>query len=172
VYTRTKVEAEQIIASSGIEYVILRLTSIPYPRIGLRDIRNFMYAIPLLNRIEFCHPDDVGIAVVNCINNFDAVKGRTLIIAGGPSQRMLYEDMLRSILGKFGLPLPPEHKSTKEPYYLDWYDTSSSQELLGFQHKTIDDYTEDLSRQLPWPLPVLMRRVIGPLFGRLIVRLI
>jgi len=84
----------------------------------------------------------------------------------------VYEDMLRAIFRPFGLPLPPRHKYAKEPYDLDWYDTSSSQELLQFQHKTLADYSRDMSKQLPAPLAILMRYFVGPVFGRAIVRLL
>jgi len=171
VYAMTKVQAEDLIRESGIDYLILRLTSIPYPRIRPSDVKTFMFTIPLENRLEFCHPDDAGLAIVNAVKNFDMVKGNTLMIGGGPSQQMLFEDMLRVLLGTLGLPLPPRHKFAEEPYALDWYDTARSQELLEFQQKTLDDYSRDLARQFPAPLLALMRYFIGPVFGRLIVRL-
>ncbi len=85
---------------------------------------------------------------------------------------MLFEDMLRAILGAFGLPLPPRHKFPGEPVPLHWYDTSESQVLLSYQNKTLDDYSGDLVRQFPAPLGALIRRAIGPAFGRIIVRLL
>ena len=170
-YARTKVQAEELIKGSGIDYVILRLTLIPPEKISLGELKR-MYTLPLRNRIEFCHPDDTALAILNAVKNFDVVKGKTLMIAGGPSQQMLFEDMLRAILGAFGLPLPPRHKFPDGPFPLHWYDTSESQELLNFQNKTLDDYSDDLVRQFPAPLGALIRRAIGPAFGRLIVRLL
>lgn len=171
VYGRTKVQAEELIKGSGIEYVILRLTSIMYPKLSLSEIKTHMFTIPLKNRFEFCHPDDAALAILNTVKNFDAAKGRTLMIGGGPSGQMLFEDILGAVLGTFGLPLPPQHKFAEEPFPLHWYDTSDSQALLNYQNKTLDDYSEDLVRLFPAPLIALMRRVIGPAFGRLIVRL-
>jgi len=172
VYAETKMQAEDFIRESGIDYVILRLTSIPYLRISLSEMRTHIYSIPLKNRLEFCHPDDVALAILNAVKNFDMVKGKTLMIGGGPSQQMLYEDMLRAVLGTFGLPLPPRQRFTQEPFPLHWYDTTASQELLEYQNKTLDDYSRDLTKQLPAPLVALMRRFIGPVFGKLIVRLL
>jgi nucleoside-diphosphate-sugar epimerase len=171
VYARTKVQAETLIRESGIDYVIFRATSIPYQKLRLSHVKTHMFTIPLKNRVEFCHPDDAALAIVNAVKNFELVKGNTLLIAGGPSQQILYEDMLRAVLGTFGLPLPPRHKFTKEPYVLDWYDTGRSQELLNYQRKTLDDYSKDLAKQFPAPFIALMRYFIGPVFGRLIVRL-
>ncbi|OGO07483.1 MAG: hypothetical protein A2Y61_04895 [Chloroflexi bacterium RBG_13_60_13] len=88
---------------------------------------------------------------------------------------MLYRDMLGGALGVLGLPVPPAQKFSQRPYCTDWYDTSKSQELLQFQRKTYAEFCEDLSREFsrrysPLFVP-LMRWVVGPLFGRVIVRL-
>ena len=171
VYARTKVKAEDLVKESGIDYVILRLTSVPYQKISLNDMKAQMFIVPLENRVEFCHPDDATLAIVNSVKYFDKVKGRTLMISGGPSQRMRYKDLVDVAMGTFGLPLPPRHKFAEEPFALDWYDTSESQSLLNYQNKTLDDYSRDLARQFPAPLIAFMRHFIGPVFGRLIVRL-
>ena len=172
VYTRTKLQAENLIRESGIDYVILRLTSVPYQKISLNDMKSQMFIVPLENRVEFCHPDDATLAIVNSVKYFDKVKGRTLMISGGPSQRMRYKDLVDVAMGTFGLPLPPRHKFAEEPFALDWYDTSESQALLNYQNKTLDDYRRDLAAKFPAPLIVLMRRIIGPAFGRLIVKML
>ena len=87
---------------------------------------------------------------------------------------MLYKDMISAILGVLRLPLPPARKFTREPYYLDWYDTSKSQKLLGFQQNTFTDYLRDYSKELskqysPFFLP-FMRYFAGPVFGKVIVQ--
>ncbi|OGO02366.1 MAG: hypothetical protein A2Y59_03575, partial [Chloroflexi bacterium RBG_13_52_14] len=136
VYARTKVQAENLVRESGIDHVILRLTPVPYEKISYTDMKYQMFIIPLENRIEFCHPDDANLAIVNAVKYFDKVKGRTLIIGGGPSQRIRYKDLVDVAMGTFGLPLPPRHKFAEEPFALDWYDTSESQALLNYQNKT------------------------------------
>jgi nucleoside-diphosphate-sugar epimerase len=172
-YGKSKLEAEDLILQSGLDYLILRLTAIMYFDFAVGDLKR-MYSVPLNNRVEFCHPDDLCVAVLNAVKSFNSTKGNTLIVSGGPGQRMLYRDMVGRILGVMGLPLPPAEKFTKEPFYLDWYDTSKSQELLKFQHKTFDDYLADYSRGLsqrytplfvPW-----MRYLVSPLLGRVVVQ--
>ena len=172
VYARTKLQSEDLIRESGIEYVILRLTSVPYQKVSFNDMKAQMFIIPLENRVEFCHPDDAILAIVSSVKYFDRVKGRTLMISGGPSQRIRYKDLVDVALRTFGLPLPPRHKFAEEPFALDWYDTSESQALLDYQRKTLDDYSHDLAKQIPTPLATLMRHLIGPTFGRLIVRML
>ena len=172
-YGETKLQAENIIKESGIEYVILRLTATMYLNFSISDLKR-MFSVPLNNRVEYCHPDDTASAIFNAVKNFDSVKGNTLVISGGPEERMLYKDMIRRILGVMGLPVPPARKFTKEPYYLDWYDTTNSQKLLNFQHRSFADYIRDYSRQLarqygPGFIP-FMRHFVGPVFGKAIVQ--
>lgn len=172
-YGETKLQAENIIKESGIDYVILRLTATMYLNFSVSDLKR-MFTVPLNNRVEYCHPDDTASAILNAVKNFDSVKGNTLVISGGPEERMLYKDMIRRILGVMGLPVPPAHKFTKEPYYLDWYDTTRSQKLLNFQHRSFADYIVDYSKQLagqygPGFIP-FMRRFVGPVFGKAIVQ--
>lgn len=172
-YAETKLEAESIIKQSGIDYLILRLTAIMYFNFEVSDLRR-MFGIPLNNRLEFCHPDDLAVAIVNAVKNWDAVRGNTLVVSGGPDQRMLYKDMVGDILGVLGLPLPPEQKFTREPYYLDWYDTAKSQELLRFQRKTFRDYLHDyssgLSRRYSALFLPFMRHLVGPVLGKAVVQ--
>jgi nucleoside-diphosphate-sugar epimerase len=172
-YGETKLEAENLIRESGIDYLILRLTAVMYFTHEVSDIKR-MFSVPQNNRVEFCHPDDLALAILNAVRNFDSVKGHTLVISGGADQRMLYKDMVGSLLGVMGLPLPPADKFTREPYYLDWYDTSISQELLDFQRKSFADYVNDYSSSLTRKYTALflpfMRYFVSPLFGRLVAQ--
>ena len=172
-YGETKLRAENLIKESGIDYVILRLTAIMYFDFEVGDLKR-MFTVPLNNRVEFCHPDDLSIAILNAIKNFAAIKGNTLIISGGPEQRMTYRDMVGNIMGVMRLPLPPAEKFTKEPYYLDWYDTTKSQELLKYQQKTFSDYLRDYAKGLTRRYSTLflpfMRYLVSPVFGKLVVQ--
>jgi len=172
-YGETKHQAEKLITESGLDYIILRLTATMYLSFKANDIKR-MFTIPLDNRVEYCHPDDTASAIVSAVKGFDSVKGNTLVISGGPKQRMLYEDMISAILGVMRLPLPPARKFTRKPYYLDWYDTSKSQELLHFQGNTFAGYLKDYSQQLVKQygsgfIP-FMRYFVSPVFGKIIVQ--
>ncbi len=174
-YAETKFQAENLIKEAGVDYAILRLTVTIYLIFRVSDMKR-MLTVPLENRVEFCHIDDTARAILNAVQGFELVKGKTLVISGGPGQRMLYKDMIGAILKVLGLPMPPANIFTKEPYYLDWYDTSTSQLLLQYQSKTFADYLEDYQQELtrrfsPLFLP-FMRYFVGPLLGRVIVRLI
>ena len=172
-YGKTKLRAENLIKESGIDYLILRLTAIMYFDFEVSDLKR-MFGIPLNNRVEFCHPDDLSIAILNAVKNFSAIKGDTLVISGGPEQRMSYRDMVGNIMGVMRLPLPPAEKFTKEPFYLDWYDTTKSQELLRYQRKTFGDYLRDYSQGLSRRYSTLflpfMRYFVSPVLGKVVVQ--
>lgn len=172
-YAVSKHRAEELIKESGIDYTILRLTATMYLELSMSDIKR-LFGIPLGSRVEFCHPEDTAVAILNAVRNFDLVKGSTLVISGGPDQRMTYRDMTRAMLGLMGLPLPPARKFTEKPYYLDWYDTSRTQEILRCQRTTFSDYLGDYSKTLSRRYSVLflpfMCYFVGPVFGKLIVR--
>jgi nucleoside-diphosphate-sugar epimerase len=174
-YGETKLKAENLIRESGIACVILRLSASMYTVMQASDLRR-LYDIPLDNRLEICHPEEVSLAIVNAIVNFESAKGNTLIISGGPKGRMLYKDMIRGILGVMRLPLPPACKFTQRPYYLDYYDTSKSQLLLQYQHKSFGDYLGDyrgtLARRFTPAFLPFMCYFVGPLFGKIVMRLI
>jgi nucleoside-diphosphate-sugar epimerase len=171
-YPETKLKAEDVIRESGIDYLILRLTAIMYFDFEISDLKR-MFSIPLNNRLEFCHPDDLAVAILNAVKYFDAIKGKTLIVSGGPDQRMTYRDLVGSILGVMGLPLPPEEKFSREPYDLGWYDTSKAQELLKFQRKGFSDYIKDyangLTRRYTSLFIPFMRYFVSPVFGKVVV---
>jgi nucleoside-diphosphate-sugar epimerase len=167
--------AENIIKQSGLDYLILRLTAVPYLTIRFKDLKQ-MFDVPLDNRVEFCHPQNVALAVNNAVTVFNSIKGKTLIISGGSSQRMLFRDMVKGILQNMNLPLPPERKFSRKPYCLDWYDTTESERLLSYQKYTFQDYLEDFRQQLErrfgaWFIPG-MKHVISPVFGKIITGLL
>lgn len=173
-YAETKYQAEEEIRASGVEHVILRLGTHWQNQIFSRNEFRYMFRIPLDNRIEVIHPDDTATAIVNAIKYFDKAKGNTLVITGGPACRMFHRDRVKAIMKVLGLPMPPVERFNQSPAPMDWYDTEKSQELLKFQKRTFDDcvadYQKDLARRFTPLFQPLMKRVIGPLFGRIIVR--
>jgi len=176
IYAQTKFEAEEVIRSSGIDYVILRLASGWQNSVFTRKELKVMFNMPLNSRIEICHTDEMNLAIINSIRNFDTVKGNTLIVSSGVRGRIVHQDRVRAVMKVLGLPEPPVYRFNTVSYQMDWYDTERAEELLHFQHKTfaecIQDYRRELMRRNLALLLLFMRYFIGPVFGKLIVRFI
>lgn len=168
-YTRSKAECEKMTKDSGLDHVIVRIAAAPHLDLDPGKMKA-MFMFPWDSRIEFVHMKDVATAMLHAIERFEGVKNRVYILAGGKSQQFLYHEFLGRTLGAIGLPCPPAQKFSKNPSYLDWYDTSDAQAALEYQKHTIDDFAAELAAKLPGWQRALMKGFIGPVFGKLIVR--
>ena len=105
-----------------------------------------VFQIPLDTRVEPVHVKDAAAATVNALTSKKASR-RVLIIAGGPQNQIYWKDFLvktfQLFLGKITPDDLPQERFSKKPYYLDWYDTTASQEILQYQHHTLEDYIQD-----------------------------
>lgn len=150
-YGRTKAAAEAIVRSSGIDWVILRLGAVLPLRLPT-VIDPIMFEVPLTDRIEFVHTRDVGIAAVVATSHPEVV-GRTLNIGGGPGSQLLQRQLVARPLAALGVRMLPDEAFTTTPFHADWLDTEESQRLLGYQHRTFDDYVTEVGRRYRWRRP-------------------
>ncbi len=139
-YARHKVECERRIVASNLVWTIFRLGAALPVRLILDP---GMFDVPLNNRIEFVHSRDVGQAIANAIER-EEVWGRTWLIGGGPRCQFYYRDLVEQILEVSGVGMLPEEAFNTVPYSTDWLDTEESQRVLDYQHRTLDDYVQDL----------------------------
>lgn len=65
-YAKHKVQCEQMVHESDLEWTIFRLGAVLSVRLILDP---GMFEVPLNNRIEFVHSKDVAIAVANALEN-------------------------------------------------------------------------------------------------------
>lgn len=176
IYAEVKLEAEKIIKSSGINYAIFRLGSHWHCQVFTRKELQLMFSSPLEKKLETNHPINTATAIMNSIRNFDTVKGKTLIISGGSMSQILHRDQVNAIMKTWGLPLPPLKKFNQNPTNIAWYNTQESQALLNFQQFSFEDsmkdYEKELSKRFSPLFLFLMRKFIGPIFGKIIVRYI
>jgi len=143
-YSQHKIECEQMVRESGLEYVILRLAAtLP---LSLK-LDGSMFDVPVNNRIEFAHTRDVGLAIANAVSS-EEVWGKTLLIGGGESCQFYYGDMVRRILDALGVGMLPKEAFGQTPFPTDWLDTTESQRLLHYQQRDLDDYIQNLSARL------------------------
>ena len=156
-YARHKVICEDLVRRSGLTWTILRLgASLPMRLI----LDPGMFEVPLNNRIEFVHRHDVARAITNALES-DQVWGKVWHIGGGEKCQLIQRELVESVLDTVGIGMLPDEAFATLPYPTDWLDTSESQLVLQFQHKTFQDYLSELTDKLGGWRPFL--RALGPL---------
>ncbi len=145
-YSRHKVEAENLVRASSLTWTIFRLAA-ALPVTLILDAG--IFDVPLDNRFEFVHRDDVAHAIAHAVTS-DDVWGKTFHIGGGPRCQFRYRDVAERILDTVGIGMLPEAAFSRAPYPVDWLDTSESQHLLRYQQRTLEHYVRDLRQLLGW----------------------
>jgi nucleoside-diphosphate-sugar epimerase len=153
VYSGTKAEAEEIVQSSRMDWVVLRFGGVlttdlsALPLSG--DAMLFESALPSDNRVQTVDVRDVARA---CAAATTAdVAGEILLIAGDDSHRHCYGDLAPALVSALGLPgaIPPgrpgDPNSDTDWFVTDWMDTTRAQEALQFQHHSWSDVMAELS---------------------------
>jgi UDP-glucose 4-epimerase len=143
-YSQHKIECEQMVRASGLRWCILRLAA-TLPISMKMDAA--MFAVPLENRMEYCHTRDVGLALANAATSRD-VWGKVLHVGGGLRCQHLYREIAQAVLDGLGVGMLPEKAFAKVPFATDWLDTEESQRLLRYQRHTLKDYVQDMQRAL------------------------
>ncbi len=159
-YSRHKVECEEMIRASGLEWAILRLAAtLP---LALK-LDRAMFDIPPDNRMEFSHTRDVGLAFANAVSSQE-VWGKVLLIGGGPRCQLHYREIVGRVLEALGIGMLPEEAFSTVPFPTDWVDTSESQRILRYQQRDFDDYVREMAALMG------IRRYLTRLFRPLVRR--
>ena len=157
-YAGHKIQCEQLIEQSGVDWVIVRIGAcLEGRRAGSTDtdLLRLMFTIAPQCRIEWVHPKDVATAMVNALATPDA-GGRKFFLGGGAACQTTWRDFTSLAIDALGCgPLPVEAFGT-QGYYTDWMDTADAERLLRFQHHTLEDYRAELTRQFRWIRPLLL----------------
>lgn len=171
-YAEHKIEVEKLVKSSILKWTILKFSAVMNPKATISDeAKIYAKSIAPESKIEPVHVEDLAIAVKNAVIN-DATIGKTYIIAGGEQNQTTYGEYITNTLNCF-VPLKyddiPWGDFQPEPYYLHWYDTKYSEEILEFQNKSIDDYLIEFKKNVP-PLQRFLakfakKKVIKETFG-------
>jgi nucleoside-diphosphate-sugar epimerase len=159
-YAHHKVACEQMVRESGLAWAILRFGAVLPLAMKLDP---GMFDVPLNNRIEFVHTRDVGLAIANAVSS-PAVWGKILLIGGGPTCHFYYREIVERVLGAMGVGMLPAAAFGATPFCTDWLDTAESQQLLHYQQRGLDDYTNDMAHILGY------RRALIRLFRPLVRR--
>lgn len=139
IYAESKAVSEKDLKASGLPYVNLRISAISIPAfLDPPEPWPFQPA----QRIELVALSDLVTAMVSLVGVEEAL-GRTLIIAGGPTWRVTGEAYVRRWGEIMEIPFE-EMRFLDRPGWLNWYDTSESQRLLGYQKTPLDAFFQQL----------------------------
>lgn len=158
VYGATKLEAENIVRSSGLDWVILRLGAVVSTNLSSLftgwDVVLFESALPSDGRIHTVDVRDVAKAFAAAITA-DAV-GEVLLIGGDDTHCLRYDGAGRDIMEAVGVAgVMPEGKlgdpgSAVNWFATDWMDTRRAQEVLAFQEHSWPDLLAEIRATVGW----------------------
>jgi nucleoside-diphosphate-sugar epimerase len=167
-YGRHKVEAEQIVHASCLNWVILRLGGVltVEPNLGMdRNLLYFEGVLPTDGRIQTVDVRDVAHAFA-AATTADVV-GRTLLIGGDDSHRQVQGEIGKSLTAAMGLSgaLPPGRKGDPNNdaawFATDWMDSATAQHALNHQHHSWPDMLAEITTTIGWRRYLL--RLAAPL---------
>lgn len=144
-YTDQKIRCEQMIRESDIVWSIFRFSAVQ--PLSLGNVDPLMFEVPLDQRIEFLDTRDAGLAVANGVGS-EEIWYKTLLIAGGKDNQMVYDDYIGKIFDAMGVGRLPAEAFTTERFHTDWMDTEESQALLQYQRYSFDEFIEELMHRL------------------------
>ena len=163
VYGAQKLEAENLVRSSSLEWVILRLSGVLSVNAWAlplgADAPYIESALPTDQRFHGVDVRDVAMAFAAAI---DAdVAGEILLIAGDDSHKLRQHEVGGAFAAALGLPgvvakgRPGNPGSDDDWFIIDWMDASRAQEALSFQHHSWPDMLAEMRTGLGWKRHVL-----------------
>lgn len=169
VYGRQKVECEELVKGSGLDWCILRLAVAPPFKGAPIERAAALFEIPLDAHMDFVDPRDVGLAIANSVSSSD-VWQKTLLVGGGPRNHMLYKDFVKGFWGFLG-PIPDEaFAPSGSPGWVEWMDSSESQRLLNYQNFMLQDHSREMLAVLAPGLSRYLLPLVAPLVRRQLLK--
>lgn len=156
-YSRQKAECEAMLNASDLDTVIFRIAMTPPVEPGA--LSPFVFDMHPDMRVEFTHPKDQALGIVNSLVN-DEVVGRTLCLGGGARNRYLYRDFINMAFAAMGFPPLPREAFGDALFLTDWVDSEESHPILDYQRRRADEYFAEVAAELG-PARHLMK-VVGP----------
>ena len=140
-YAQTKIEAEDLIRHSRLDWTIFRLTAIM--GVNNHKVSPIMFHVPLDTCIEIATPEDTARAFLNAINKRSLLIGKTFNLSGGMACRTTYKEFLNRSFKLFGLGKLnfPANAFAKRNFHCGYYkDGDDLEDLLHFRNDTLETY--------------------------------
>lgn len=155
-YSKTKLECESLIKSSGLEWVILRLSYVVSS--DWLPFDPLLFEVPLETRFEVLHTEDAGRAFAAACQNPHAA-GRIFNIGGGAACRTTYRAYLDRLMRLFGLgsaSFLPDELFAKSNFHCGWFaDSDEAERILQFRSKTLEDYYSEVQWRMRFLRPMV-----------------
>jgi nucleoside-diphosphate-sugar epimerase len=164
-YSRQKAECEAMLHESSLDTVIFRIAMTPPVTPGA--LSPFVFDMHPDMRVEFTHPKDQALGIVNSLVVGQEVLGRTLCLGGGARNRYRYREFMNMAFGAMGIPPLPKSAFGDALFLTDWVDSEETQAILDYQRRGADQYFEEVSAGLGAVLPLMKR--IGPALAPVIL---
>jgi D-erythronate 2-dehydrogenase len=158
IYGAHKIEAENLLRASRLEWVILRLggvmSAVPGAIPFSRDALFFENTLPADGRIHTVDVRDVAAAFA-AATTADVV-GETLLIAGDDSHLHRQKDVGHALAAARGLTnvlpagRPGDPDSDENWFVTDWLDATRAQEALRFQRHSWTDVLTEMRTIVGW----------------------
>jgi len=158
IYSGTKLEAEEFVRASSLEWVVLRLGAVLSPNFSALPLSAdgifIESALPTDARIHTVDVRDVATAFAAATTA--DVANEILLIAGDDSHKLRQDDVAPALAAALGLPgvLPkgrPGDPDNDDGWFLtDWLDTERAQQALEFQHHSWPDMLAEMSARMGW----------------------
>jgi UDP-glucose 4-epimerase len=141
-YAESKVEAEKLLAASILPLANLRISGIVIPAfLDPPEPWPFMRQ----QRIELLALSDLIEAMTALASDKEEAFGKTLLLSGGPAWQVTGEEYV----GRWGkiMDIPLEEMAFMDrPGWLNWYDTKTSEALLGYQKTSLNEFCGELEK--------------------------
>lgn len=176
-YGGHKLEAEELVRSSHLDWVVLRLGGVlsidPRAMPVTRDMMYFSSALPSDGRVHSVDTRDVAAAFAAAAQR--DVVGEIFLIGGDDSHLLRQGDIGSAMAAAQGMPglMPPGRPgdpNDDDGWYpnADWMDVDVAQRVLTFQHHSWPDMLGEMRAQTGWKR--YPRRVVVPVAHQFIER--
>jgi len=147
VYARTKIEAENLIKSSNLNWTIFRLAAI----MKNHKVSRLMFHMPLSTTLEICTPSDTAKAFTKGIFKKEELIGQVFNLGGGEKCCTTYEKFLEKSFHIFGLGALnfPELAFAHQNFHCGYYeDGNKLEDILSFRSDTLESYYHQTKKSI------------------------
>lgn len=160
-YAGTKIKAEKEVRKSKLNWSIFRLTAIMHFK---QKFDPLMFHMPLKTRMEICTTRDTAFALVQAIENQQALNKKTFNLGGGKTCRVTFGDFLKINTKNSGLgEMPfPENAFARGNFHCGYFaDSNDLNNILDFQRDSIEDYYLHFKKETG-PLKIALAKLFKP----------